>query len=96
MPQNRLITDTLPAVKTTESISKPSLDVQGGVTESELQVLHTFDLNYEFGPCLGISRMQRWDRAVHLGLTPPQHIHALLEYYPSDPQVQQWWVARTC
>uniref|UniRef100_UPI00359026EC DNA polymerase delta subunit 4 n=1 Tax=Myxine glutinosa TaxID=7769 RepID=UPI00359026EC len=111
MPRKRLITDTLPAVKSDlrgvrpkkaagssvrgctrqapESTSKTIPHVHGGVTESELQVLRTFDLNFEFGPCTGISRKQRWNRAVHLGLTPPQHIHSLLDFYPNDPQVQQ-------
>ncbi|SAL95506.1 hypothetical protein [Absidia glauca] len=37
-----------------------------------------FDLDYAFGPCVGLTRLQRWDRAVRLGLDPPQHIRKLL------------------
>ncbi|KAI8331855.1 DNA polymerase delta, subunit 4-domain-containing protein [Chlamydoabsidia padenii] len=46
-------------------------------TEMEKQ-LYGFDLNYNFGPCIGLSRLERWDRAAALGLEPPQYIRKLL------------------
>lgn len=27
--------------------------------------------SYEYGPCIGVTRMERWDRAAALGLNPP-------------------------
>ena len=27
--------------------------------------------SYEYGPCIGVTRMERWERAAALGLNPP-------------------------
>ncbi|KAH9057458.1 DNA polymerase delta, subunit 4-domain-containing protein [Lactarius vividus] len=34
-------------------------------------ILRIFDLSYEYGPCVGVTRMERWERASALGLDPP-------------------------
>ncbi|KAF8825750.1 hypothetical protein HHX47_DHR6000118 [Lentinula edodes] len=34
--------------------------------------------SYEYGPCYGISRLDRWERAEAMGLNPPPEIHAIL------------------
>ncbi|KAI9458434.1 DNA polymerase delta, subunit 4-domain-containing protein [Lactarius psammicola] len=34
-------------------------------------ILRIFDLSYEYGPCVGVTRMERWERAAVLGLNPP-------------------------
>ncbi|TFY54141.1 hypothetical protein EVG20_g9831 [Dentipellis fragilis] len=34
-------------------------------------ILRVFDLSYEYGPCVGVSRLERWERAEALGLNPP-------------------------
>lgn len=36
--------------------------------------------SYEFGPCVGIPRLDRWERAQALGLNPPKEVFDL---YPS-------------
>ncbi|CAI2182663.1 15430_t:CDS:2 [Funneliformis geosporum] len=36
--------------------------------------LHAFDLNYQFGPCVGLTRLARWERAHRLGLNPPKEV----------------------
>lgn len=41
-------------------------------------VLRSFDLNMDFGPCVGITRLQRWERAKRNGLSPPEDVHAIL------------------
>src|SRR6201989_301955 len=41
-------------------------------------ILRSFDLNYDFGPCVGIPRMDRWDRAHRRGLNPPEIVSSLL------------------
>lgn len=45
----------------------------------KLDKLKTFDLTLRFGPCVGLSRMTRWNRAKELGLDPPQEIKMLIE-----------------
>ncbi|CAI9550876.1 unnamed protein product, partial [Staurois parvus] len=54
-----------------------------------LEKLVQFDLNWNFGPCTGISRMERWQRAQDLGLMPPQDIKQILLAHSADPQYQQ-------
>ncbi|NXL11715.1 DPOD4 polymerase, partial [Mesembrinibis cayennensis] len=46
-----------------------------------LEMLRRFDLAWEYGPCTGITRLQRWERAQALGLSPPDPVRdALLEH----------------
>ncbi|EMD39333.1 hypothetical protein CERSUDRAFT_112972 [Gelatoporia subvermispora B] len=42
-------------------------------------ILRVFDLSYEYGPCIGVTRMQRWERAEVLGLKPPPEVKEILE-----------------
>jgi len=30
--------------------------------------------NYDYGPCIGVSRLERWERAHLLGLNPPPEV----------------------
>ncbi|KZT07235.1 uncharacterized protein LAESUDRAFT_758641 [Laetiporus sulphureus 93-53] len=41
-------------------------------------ILRMFDLTYDFGPCIGVTRLQRWQRAEMLGLKPPPEIKEIL------------------
>lgn len=41
-------------------------------------ILRVFDLSYEYGPCVGFTRMQRWQRAHDKGLDPPDIVSTLL------------------
>ncbi|KAJ3169316.1 hypothetical protein HDU87_000834 [Geranomyces variabilis] len=43
-----------------------------------LAVLKGFDLDVKFGPCIGVSRLERWNRAQKLELEPPQDIRQIL------------------
>ncbi|AWP06384.1 putative DNA polymerase delta subunit 4 [Scophthalmus maximus] len=56
------------------------------VREEELQKLLKFDLDWRFGPCTGISRLQRWERAKLHGLNPPEEIRDLLLQTLTDPE----------
>lgn len=47
--------------------------------DSILNELKQFDLNTKYGPCAGISRRERWERANKLGLAPPIRIIEILE-----------------
>jgi len=41
-------------------------------------ILRVFDLSYQYGPCIGVSRLERWERASALGLNPPNEVHEIL------------------
>ncbi|XVE62356.1 hypothetical protein DITRI_Ditri06bG0111700 [Diplodiscus trichospermus] len=55
-----------------------SLDLKDEFDEQE-QMLRQFDMNMAYGPCLGITRLARWERAQKLGLNPPKEIENLLK-----------------
>ncbi|KAL4289810.1 hypothetical protein GQ457_14G018750 [Hibiscus cannabinus] len=52
-----------------------SLDLKDGFE----QVLRQFYMNMAYGPCLGIPRLARWERAQRMGLNPPEEIGSLLK-----------------
>ncbi|XP_037620655.1 DNA polymerase delta subunit 4 [Sebastes umbrosus] len=59
------------------------------VREKDLQTLRQFDLDWRFGPCTGISRLQRWERAKLHGLSPPEEIRYLLLQTHTDNEYNQ-------
>ncbi|KAJ0350051.1 hypothetical protein KNSL1_004196 [Colletotrichum chrysophilum] len=50
---------------------------QKDVTLAE-KVLRYFDVSSQYGPCIGLQRMKRWERADRLGLNPPIEVLAVL------------------
>nr|XP_022339155.1 DNA polymerase delta subunit 4-like [Crassostrea virginica] len=44
----------------------------------DLEILKNFDLTLEFGPCTGITRLERWERAQKHGLNPPDDVKDIL------------------
>ncbi|XP_068539703.1 LOW QUALITY PROTEIN: DNA polymerase delta subunit 4 [Anas acuta] len=52
-----------------------------------LDMLRSFDLAWEYGPCTGITRLQRWERAQALGLSPPFPVRDALLEHCDDPAV---------
>lgn len=42
------------------------------------KLLRQFDLNSSYGPCAGISRLDRWRRAEKLGKNPPEEVLDIL------------------
>ncbi|KAK9480022.1 DNA polymerase delta, subunit 4-domain-containing protein [Lipomyces japonicus] len=50
---------------------------QEGVTVVE-RILKHFDLTEQYGPTVGMTRLQRWQRASKLGLSPPEIVHEIL------------------
>ncbi|KAM9314973.1 DNA polymerase delta subunit 4 [Pholidichthys leucotaenia] len=89
-----LITDSFKVVKRArrggqrrKSPSRPPPQKEAELKrDGELQKLRDFDLDWRFGPCTGISRLQRWDRAKVHGLNPPAEIRDLLLQTPADPE----------
>ncbi|KAG8522697.1 DNA polymerase delta subunit 4, partial [Galemys pyrenaicus] len=58
------------------------------VDEAELELLRQFDLARQYGPCTGITRLQRWHRAQKMGLEPPLEVRQLLRTHLGDPRYQ--------
>ncbi|WWC69008.1 uncharacterized protein I206_102944 [Kwoniella pini CBS 10737] len=51
----------------------------GPDTHNDLHhVLRVFDMTSSYGPCVGITRLQRWERAQKWGLNPPEEIRDIL------------------
>ncbi|GAO49521.1 hypothetical protein SAICODRAFT_8353 [Saitoella complicata NRRL Y-17804] len=42
------------------------------------KILRNFDLTYKYGPCVGITRLQRFERAEKMGLEPPSEVGRIL------------------
>ncbi|KAK7329640.1 hypothetical protein VNO77_23812 [Canavalia gladiata] len=45
----------------------------------EEMILRQFDMDMTYGPCIGLTRLERWERASKMGLNPPQSIKILLQ-----------------
>ncbi|XP_073258581.1 DNA polymerase delta subunit 4-like [Porites lutea] len=52
--------------------------------EKALLVLKEFDLDSEYGPCIGITRLERWERAEEYGLYPPREVKSIILQHPND------------
>ncbi|XP_069713073.1 DNA polymerase delta subunit 4 [Phaenicophaeus curvirostris] len=52
-----------------------------------METLRSFDLAWEYGPCTGITRLQRWERAQALGLSPPLTVREALLKHPDHPDI---------
>ncbi|KAM5577517.1 hypothetical protein ABKV19_008050 [Rosa sericea] len=59
-------------------ISHGAPDLKDDYDEQE-EVLRQFDLNTAYGPCFGITRLARWERACKLGMDPPKEVESLLK-----------------
>ncbi|BAT06520.1 uncharacterized protein [Oryza sativa Japonica Group] len=47
----------------------------GDEVEEQLQ---QFDMDMTYGPCIGMTRLRRWERAAAMGLRPPPRLRDLL------------------
>ncbi|XWS64996.1 hypothetical protein CRYUN_Cryun05aG0052800 [Craigia yunnanensis] len=65
-------------VRHAESWNVSALEAIDDFDEQE-QVLRQFDMNMAYGPCLGITRLARLERAQRLGLSPSKEIENLLK-----------------
>ncbi|XP_065853181.1 uncharacterized protein [Euphorbia lathyris] len=59
-------------------ISHGAPDLKDDYDKDE-QVLRQFDMNMSYGPCIGMTRLGRWERANRLGMNPPREIGCLLK-----------------
>ncbi|OAY82817.1 DNA polymerase delta subunit 4 [Ananas comosus] len=45
----------------------------------EEERLRQFDMDMRYGPCIGLGRLQRWERAAAMGLNPPPDVARILQ-----------------
>lgn len=65
--------------KTKKTINvPPSKSVHIDHEDRVHQILRVFDLDPNYGPCMGMSRLERWQRAKDLDLDPPQEVYDIL------------------
>lgn len=98
-PKRGLITDSFKVVKKARRGGKRYKSPSPPKAEPEppqlcedlqdLQELKKFDLDWKFGPCTGINRLQRWERAALHGLNPLQEIKDILLKESTDPEYTQ-------
>ncbi|KAH0605520.1 uncharacterized protein H6S33_004742 [Morchella sextelata] len=43
------------------------------------KVLRHWDMSSQYGPCMGVSRLERWKRAERMGLRPPALVRVVCE-----------------
>ncbi|KJE90493.1 hypothetical protein CAOG_01803 [Capsaspora owczarzaki ATCC 30864] len=59
-------------------------DLDATSREQQLELLKAFDLDSEYGPAIGITRLERWERAQKYGLEPPVQIKLLVQAHSDD------------
>ncbi|ORX36385.1 DNA polymerase delta, subunit 4-domain-containing protein [Kockovaella imperatae] len=60
----------------------------GPDTHNEIHhVLRIFDMTSAYGPFIGVTRLQRWERAKKLGLNPPEEIKRILTTQQGEEDV---------
>ncbi|KAF6250592.1 DNA polymerase delta, subunit 4-domain-containing protein [Scenedesmus sp. NREL 46B-D3] len=68
----------------------PGVHGEAAVTNFDIhadeRLLRSFDLATQYGPCTGMTRLERWQRAETLGLNPPVQVKEML----TGPQGGQW------
>jgi hypothetical protein len=52
--------------------------------------LREWDMNTRFGPCMSMTRLERWNRAKKLDLDPPVFIHNVMKAFPELKDKSVW------
>ncbi|CAF1159028.1 unnamed protein product, partial [Didymodactylos carnosus] len=81
--------DVLPVSKPTDKAKTPVIE------KKDLELLKKFDLNMDFGPCTGITRLERFNRAMKHSLDPPSRVQELIDMYPNSKEVTHWGPERS-
>ncbi|KAI7844696.1 hypothetical protein COHA_001784 [Chlorella ohadii] len=66
------------------AVQQPAAASAQQQAEADEAFLRQFDLDTRFGPCTGITRLQRWERAAKLGLDPPPEVPAIVQRHGVD------------
>jgi len=73
-----------PVKKSSSSVTKDASKQPNPKEKAELDRLIQFDLNWEYGPCTGITRLERWERAESFGRKPPRDVKDLILQHSQD------------
>ncbi|KAF1895291.1 hypothetical protein Lal_00043937 [Lupinus albus] len=65
----------------------PTTPLQGEYDPKE-ELLRRFDMDMIYGPCVGMTRIERWERAQKMGLNPPKEIETFLKSDTKDIKIQ--------
>ncbi|XP_061370488.1 uncharacterized protein LOC133313170 [Gastrolobium bilobum] len=61
---------------------------------AEEKILRQFDMNMIYGPCVGLTRLARWERAHEMGLNPPYQVENLLKSVTVKVKSECLWYKR--
>jgi len=82
------IDDDFEARKNAQPKTKPrNIEIHAEHLSNTDKVLRSFDLNNAYGPAVGMTRLERWERAMSLGLNPPSDILDILKSSGRDPNI---------
>eukprot|EP00290_Baffinella_frigidus_P005820 CAMPEP_0180135612 /NCGR_PEP_ID=MMETSP0986-20121125/10948_1 /TAXON_ID=697907 /ORGANISM="non described non described, Strain CCMP2293" /LENGTH=145 /DNA_ID=CAMNT_0022076371 /DNA_START=25 /DNA_END=462 /DNA_ORIENTATION=- len=82
-----------PVVKEREASPEVERELEDGsfcpfkVAEAELR---TFDMQTLYGPCMSLTRVERFERASKLNLQPPQRVRQILDAFPEMRERSVW------
>lgn len=72
--------------------AEQAADAMPPITDAENALLRSFDMNQEYGPCVGPTRLQRWRRADRWDLKPPAEVLSILSRLsPDHPEQNNLW-----
>ncbi|KAF9101874.1 hypothetical protein BGX29_005169 [Mortierella sp. GBA35] len=82
MPLPRLVSKSSSANRSYSQPGVTPIDIKKGIHQNDIskheKILRQFDLSSKYGPCLDLTRLERWERALQLGLSPPKDVKDLL------------------
>ncbi|XP_074586440.1 uncharacterized protein LOC141842122 [Curcuma longa] len=72
------LADPVPSPLHGSDAERDKASLATGIGEEEDEKLRQFDMDMRYGPCIGLSRTDRWERAAVMGLNPPAEVEAIL------------------
>jgi len=88
-PDSSPVSATDAPAKTDVGAASAAVPSRPVLTDAEESELKAFDLTMKYGPCAGLSRIARWNRAHKFGLEPPARIMEILEGRENEPTSNQ-------
>ncbi|KAH3886716.1 hypothetical protein DPMN_010729 [Dreissena polymorpha] len=71
------------------SASKATHNDNLATQDNDFAVLKEFDLNWKYGPSMGITRLERWARAEKHGMKPSPRVKEIIEAHPGKEEYTQ-------
>ncbi|XP_042386230.1 uncharacterized protein LOC121977890 [Zingiber officinale] len=72
------LVDPVPSPLHGSGAGRDKVPLAAGIGEEEDEKLRQFDMDMRYGPCIGLSRTDRWERAAAMGLNPPAEVETIL------------------